>query len=535
MRRFCLVFLAGLLLTGSAVAQESQYKRRGLNAMVLIYDGRADTAVVALHRHLQEYPDDPEFFYGLAVAHTQRGQLDSALVYVEQALEAGLPVSRFLAGPRDLLAPLTATEAFQEAIAPVATEWLHGPLVGDVTDRRARFWVRTWHEVPVQIRLWPVDNPAFVLTSPIVHSQAERDYTAILTVDGLQPSTTYTYELVVDGDAQPERWQVRTFPVAGHPAQFQIGFGGGGGFTPWYERMWNTVAAQNPAAFLLMGDNVYIDNPTRPAVQHYTYYRRQSRPEFQTFAATTPIFAIWDDHDFGENDSFGGPAIDEPAWKRPVWEVYRQNWNNPAYGGGPEQPGVWFTFSIGDVDFFMLDGRYYRTPPGDPSPSMLGDAQLAWLFDALRQSTATFKVLVSPVPWAYGSKTGTQMTPAGRMPGGIDTWEGFQDERAELFGFLDEQQIEGVLLLSADRHRSDLWRIERPDSYDLYEFESSRLTNIHYHEIMPASLFGYNAKPSFGMVTFDTARPDPAVTYQIYSIDGERIYTFTLHRSQLSY
>ena len=29
-----------------------------------------------------------------------------------------------------------------------------------------------------------------------------------------------------------------------------------------------------------------------------------------------------------------------PVWKRPVWRLYRENWNNPAYGGGREQPDM---------------------------------------------------------------------------------------------------------------------------------------------------------------------------------------------------
>ena len=91
------------------------------------------------------------------------------------------------------------------------------------------------------------------------------------------------------------------------------------------------------------------------------------------------------------------------------------------------------------------------------------------------------------------------------------------------------------MLLSADRHRSDAWRIERPGGYDLYEFESSKLTNIHTHGVMPEALFGYNAKNSFGLLRFDTTLDDPEVTYQIYSIDNELVYTLTLRLSELSH
>jgi len=92
-----------------------------------------------------------------------------------------------------------------------------------------------------------------------------------------------------------------------------------------------------------------------------------------------------------------------------------------------------------------------------------------------------------------------------------------------------------VLLISADRHRSDIWKIERPNGYDLYEFESSRLTNIHTHQVMAGSLFGYNKKCSFGLLQFDTTISEPQVTYKIINIDNEVIYTFSLRRSQLAH
>jgi alkaline phosphatase D len=155
---------------------------------------------------------------------------------------------------------------------------------------------------------------------------------------------------------------------------------------------------------------------------------------------------------------------------------------------------------------------------------MLGPAQKRWLFGRLAASKATFKVLASPVPWAKGTKGGSK-----------DTWDGFPEEREEIFSFLEKNRIDGVVLLSADRHRSDAWKIERPGGYPLYEFESSRLTNVHTHGAMRGSLFSYNKKCSFGLLTFDTTRPDPELTYEVVNIDNEVMHTLKLRRSQLSH
>ena len=513
-----------LFLSALAIHAAEQYKKLARDTISQIVDGNYDSAIKHFKNYLAKHPEDLESLYGLAVAYAQKKDIGKAIAYVKQAVDAGLPFSRFLAGPRDLLKPLTDSVEFKALAKKHAMELLHGPMLGCVTDSSAKFWVRTAHEAPVQVLVSASENMDSAIKSPVVKTNKDKDFTAVVAVQGLKGDTRYYYELLVDGKKEPKRWSFSTFPAAGTKAKFRIGFGGGAGYTPQYERMWNTITAHDLLAFLLLGDNVYIDNPTRPAVQQYCYYRRQSRPEFRDFTASTAIYAIWDDHDFTTNDKWGGPEIHKPEWKIPVWRVFCNNWNNPYYGGGENQPGCLFDFSIGDVDFFMLDGRYYRMKPKGKNPSMLGSVQKKWLFKKLKSSTATFKVLASPVPWAFGAK-----------PGSRDPWQGYKAEREEIFSFLEANKIDGVILISADRHRSDAWKIERANGYDLYEFESSKLTNIHTHGLIPGALFGYNKKCSFGLLLFDTAIADPQITYHIVNIDNEVIYTFLLKKNQLTH
>ena len=181
---------------------------------------------------------------------------------------------------------------------------------------------------------------------------------------------------------------------------------------------------------------------------------------------------------------------------------------------------------MADVDFFMLDDRYYRDnhddPPSDRPASMLGVAQKKWLFNSIRASTATFKVIVTSVPWAYGVK-----------PGSNDPWQGFMDEREEIFSFFEQNKIDGIFLLSGDRHRADIWKIERENGYDLYDFENARLTNLHTHDVLPGALYGYNEKCTFGRLRFDTTLDDPEVIYDIITIDDEVVHSFPLRLSTI--
>ena len=157
--------------------------------------------------------------------------------------------------------------------------------------------------------------------------------------------------------------------------KFTIVFGGGAGYVPENERVWNTIGSIDPRALLLLGDNVYIDDPETPEMQRFHYYRRQSQPEWMKLAKQVPIYGIWDDHDFTTNDGWGGPDIEKPKWKREVWEIFKENYDNPYYGGGEKQPGCWFDFWIGKVHFILIDGRYYRESKGK-SPSMPKDCSI---------------------------------------------------------------------------------------------------------------------------------------------------------------
>ena len=353
----------------------------------------------------------------------------------------------------------------------------------------------------------------------------------------INPDHTRLLQDIIEGKKNAWQYDAKTWPwdrvlpntslkKAAPSDKFTIGFGGGSGYVPENERMWDTIGGIEPRALLLLGDNVYIDDPETPEMQRFHYYRRQSQPEWGKLAKAVPIYSIWDDHDFTTNDGWGGPDIEKPSWKRDVWEIYKENWDNPYYGGGKENPGCWFDFRIGDVHFIMIDGRYYRESPKDQRPSMLGAVQMKWLKKTLADKPATFKVICTNVPMAPKVK-----------PGSKDTWDGYSDERSAIYQFIADQKLPGVVILSADRHRSDAYKVdtEIEGMYPLFEFSSSRLTNQHVHKLIDHSLFGYNEKQSFGRVDFDLTVEDPTVKYTIINIDGKPIHDLTVKLSQLQF
>ena len=507
----------------NTVPKDVQYKKNPTDAIALIARGNPDKAIDKLEIFLTEFPNDAESHYCMAVAYAVKDRIPLAMESVKKALDSGIPVGRFIAGPDGLLKNLVESKVFKEYIQGHYSRLVHGPMLGDISPTSVKIWLRTDKEASVKVRIFEEGKEQYKKFEG--KTLSSNDYTCVIQISELEPATNYTYTIYIDKSQLFENGTFTTSENAGLPVQLKIGFGGGAGYTPWNERMWDTLAKQSFDAFFLLGDNVYIDYPTVPEAQQYCYYRRQSRPEFRRFTPNVPIYAIWDDHDFVDNDGEGGPEIDTPSWKIPVWNIFKNQWSNPYYGGGDEHPGCWFDFSIGDIDFIMLDCRYYRENPKEVGdPSMLGEFQKKWLKERLRTSTATFKVIASSVPWAKNTK-----------PGSDDTWDGFPNEREEIFSFIEENKIDGVLLLSADRHRSDAWKVVRPNGYTMYDLMSSKLTNIHTHKLMKGSIFAYNKKCSFGTLEFDTTIEDPSVTYTIKSIDNEEIHKITIYKSELEF
>ena len=322
-------------------------------------------------------------------------------------------------------------------------------------------------------------------------------------VKGLSPNKRYHFTITVNGKSDPA-WvgSFKTAPAKGKPAAFRLALTScmkiGQPQASWY-----LLLAQQPDIHLTVGDTHYADT-TDPTVQwkHHVTYRRQK--EFATVLRNVPTYAIWDDHDYGPNNSDGtakGKERSLAGWK--------QVWANPTLGA-PDIPGAFFKFSHGDVDFFVVDSRYHRSPdkvPDDDEKRMLGDAQFAWLLDGLRNSEARFKVIVSGSTLHHSK---------------VDGWRIYTFSRHRLFDALKKHRISGVMYMSGDIHNSLVWEHHESErvGYPLVEVISSGVAN--------------SRTLSFATVDFDTTRQDPAVRVRIVYGDGTIRADKTWKLSQLS-
>ncbi len=352
-----------------------------------------------------------------------------------------------------------------------ATQLLSGPMVGHTTSTAAAVWMETDRPADVSIHYWVEAG-----VQPIVRGVASgrtdtaSPHTAVIRMDNLLQGGIVHYELEIDGRAiRPETAQVfMLLPAAGsEAATFSVAFAScmNPSRVP-IQPIWTQVGVFRPDALLLIGDNNYM--PMRPdayetddgtvayAMARYHRYLRDL-PGLRSVLATTPTYAIWDDHDFGPNN-----ADRTFRWRELTLDMFKRYWANPAAGTN-DTPGVFYSFRIGDAEFFMLDDRYHRDPNDAPDRStMLGAGQLAWLKDGLRASTATFKVIVN----------GHTLT-IDRQDRG-EYWANFGNERDDFLEWMYAEGIDGVLFASGDWHVGSLSRVSFTENgYPLYELISS--------------------------------------------------------------
>lgn len=400
-------------------------------------------------------------------------------------------------------------------------------------------WVQTTKPATVQFRYWETGS-AKKQFSPSIKTSADRAHVAHVLLEGLLPGKKFEYELLIDGKlvkrAYPLRfqtqplWQWRT-----DPPDFTAAFGSclyineevwdrpGKPYGSDYEVL-TALASKNPDIMLWLGDNTYyreIDWHTVAGLRHRWTHTR-STPELQPILGAAHNYAIWDDHDYGPNDADRSYHL-----KAEALENHKLFWANQHYGT-PETPGAFSRFEWADVEFFMLDDRYHRSPnnaPDNEEKTMFGKKQLEWLKDGLASSLGTFKIIAN----------GNQML---NPSTGGESFFRYRAEYEDLLRFVKAQRISGVVFLSGDRHLTELVALKDTSFYTLYDYTNSSLTaglstfkdtaNIH---VVPGTLV--NDAHNFGILRFSGPRRDRTLTMECWDWKGNLRWTHAIRANDL--
>jgi len=388
-----------------------------------------------------------------------------------------------------------------------------------------------------------------------------RDHTVKVDVDGLQPATWYHYRFHLDG-VTSRVGRTRTAPARDAlPKHLRFGVVSCANWQAgWFSAYRGLANRDDLHAVIHLGDYLYEYAPgqygygqsnedIRPHVpakemlQLADYRQRHAQyktdPDLQDAHAKFPWIITWDDHEV-TNDQWRKGAEnhqedegDYLARKARAHRAYDE-WMPVRMDG---------TASLGDGDrlfrrlrfgqlmeLSMLDLRSYRDqqveqvqPPApqpdgevsDPKRSITGERQMDWLKRSLDRDRPQWKVIGNPVmiaPVNFGSvphdlvdpiNDVTGLLPRDGAPYNVDQWDGYTDDRREVFAHIRNHQVKDALFITGDIHSG--WACELPYDASTYTGEDAPGDDSAGVEFVCSSVTSNNLKDITGDPTGATS------------------------------
>lgn len=292
------------------------------------------------------------------------------------------------------------------------------------------------------------------------------------------------------------------------------------------------ILNENPDYFFLLGDNIYFD--TEIASEKEPAYKEFfSNPDWLKISKKINVRSVWDDHDYGLNDS--GGEYSEKEISRNLYLKYLGSLHPKSIQhGSPQGEGIYFSEVLvkegKKIHFIFLDTRYFRsplkrnfysyfigkkyyTPDENAELSMLGEAQWAWLQQELKIKSDLL-VLVSSI-----------QVIATEHP--FEKWENFPLERTKLIRAIEESNAKETIIFSGDRHIAEIYKLPSVKKGNIVEITSSSL-NLPLKTI-PLE-FGSEYKignsfkdANFGRLSISLSNPVLDWTAEILNESGETV------------
>ncbi len=433
--------------------------------------------------------------------------------------------------------------------------YVSGPMLGYVEHREALIWLEVTAACQrVEVVYFPIGKPTKKQTAVVDMSQYLPVQNAVsvpikVVLGPLDMATEYEYEVWLNGKKEnfdfvthlktKTLWEWRT-PAP--DASFLVGScqyindapydrpGRPYGAAP--DTIYRSMLATASDFIVWGGDNVYLREADYSSVSgmKYRYSYNFGYPAMQALRASRPNIAIWDDHDFGPNDSDASFASGEASL-----QLFKSYWGNQHFGE-VDNPGVYSAVRYSDMDLFLMDNRYYRSPDnvpdsinGKPNPNKAyyGAEQLEWLKNQLQRSDAVFKIIVT------GGQT---LNPICEQ----ETMYDYSAEWLSLMQFIGQNKISGVVFVTGDRHHSELLKLQPEGcSYAMYDFTCSPIssgvhtnlgneTNNPYR--IPGSLL---TQHNFGRVSVKGEKGKRNLNLELFDKYGNKKWEYSIPQNNL--
>lgn len=324
-----------------------------------------------------------------------------------------------------------------------------------------------------------------------------------------------------------------TVALAGETALSRIAFGSCA-HQDKPQPIWDRVDAFDPQLFLFLGDNIYGDTCDM-AVLRAKYAKLAAKPGFQRLRRKTPCLAIWDDHDYGEND-----AGREYPMKQASKDIFLDFWMEPKTSPRRSRAGNYTSTIIGPegrrVQIIMPDNRWFRSGllgiteepkdrgpylvNSDPAATMLGAEQWDWL-EAEFKKPAELRIFASSTQVLADAP-------------GYEAWINYQADHQRLLDLIDFADVNGLIMISGDTHYAELSRLTEGVPYPLYDLTSSGLTEV-WPFLGPNRLRvgeGFMGQ-NYGRILIDWEQRDPEIRLEVESIEGQIVLAQTVRLSAL--
>ena len=258
-------------------------------------------------------------------------------------------------------------------------------------------------------------------------------------VKGLTPNTPYFYWLgSPKSKLISKAGRFKTFPDGAASFSFATGSCASTGSK---NKVFEVIRNQKPLFYLHLGDLHYSNISLNSAFLYRNAYEKVLDSAVQAkLYRYVPIAYVWDDHDYGSNNS----NMESPA-REAARRVYQEYVPHYSLVAGKGDVPIYQAFTVGRTRFILTDTRSEKTPASKldtPEKSVLGTVQKAWFKEEVLRASRSHAVVFwgNTIPWI------------GAPDAGSDSWEGYNHERAELATFFAENGIDNLIILSGDAH-----------------------------------------------------------------------------------
>jgi alkaline phosphatase D len=376
----------------------------------------------------------------------------------------------------------------------------------------------------VQLRYGTREDLSDAKVTEVASASAENDFICHFKLSGLKPGTIYHYASEIPGAPKETAFhgKFETAPAADVPGNLRFCVMTCQGYPdrghPDGHGVYPAMLAVDPQFACLTGDLVYYDNDApravTPRLARYHWERMFSLPRLREFTRNVATYWLKDDHDTLNNDTWSGKKMGELTFAEGQ-RIFRQQ---APLAEGPS----YRTFRWGrDLQVWFSDGRDFRSPnsqPDGPTKTIWGAEQKAWFQRTVRDSDATWKVLVSPTPLVGPDRVGKNDNHSNA---------GFRHEGDELRAWLKENVPKNFFVICGDRH----WQYHSVHpATGLNEFSVGPASDAHAGGTpgLDRAIHKFHrVKGGFLAVTVSRREQKPGITFELRAEDGQVVYSWT--------